>query len=379
MFKRFLPTMLLVCGTFIRAQDSEPVVYSHLVCGRRLPGGGSDHQSHRPVVGGLDAAARFRFRLRPSWTHNGVDRSDSDAAPLLLEPQATLRHVLAAPAGSPIWSGVFRIEGGTDSSAADLAVTFFLEYWLDGELVDMVGVAASPAAHRVSIPVEVSPATSTNTGIAIRRPRADGPAGEEPAPFRMTLFDEDGESLDTVPVEMEGARFASEFFPDHAGHGEFIGSILCESQGPFHLVALRQRLLEGGRFHLTGVPAAILPDTPPETPPEPVISATARYRVRFNATWSATTHPNDFPSAPHFSGLIGGTHNEEPSISGGPGRPPLRGSRAWPRPEARVCWPVKSGTPSSSGPPNTYSGEEASAGRLDRSPWNSRSAGTFPW
>ena len=36
---------------------------------------------------------------------------------------------------------------------------------------------------------------------------------------------------------------------------------------------------------------------------------TATYRVTFNATWSATTHPQDFPPNPHFSGLIGGSHN----------------------------------------------------------------------
>ena len=37
---------------------------------------------------------------------------------------------------------------------------------------------------------------------------------------------------------------------------------------------------------------------------------TAQYRVTFTSTWSAQTHPTDFPSSnPHFSGLIGGTHN----------------------------------------------------------------------
>ena len=306
--KRILSLFLLVFGTAAWAQDSEPVVYPHLVVG-----GGfqvvvlTTNPTDQPWEGSM-RLPDFGSGSDRSWMHNGVDRSGSDAAPLILEPQATMRHVLAAPAGSPIWSGVFRIEGGNGSSAADLAVTFFLEYWLEDELVDMVGVAASPAAHRVSIPVEVSPSTSTNTGIAIRRPRAGGTAGDEPAPFQMTLFDADGESLDTIPVEAEGAKFASEFFPDHAGQEEFIGSILCESHDPFHLVALRQRLLEGGRFHLTGVPAAILPGTPPEMPE---VSATARYRVLFNATWSATTHPNEFPSAPHFSGLIGGTHNDQ--------------------------------------------------------------------
>ena len=39
------------------------------------------------------------------------------------------------------------------------------------------------------------------------------------------------------------------------------------------------------------------------------VDLTARYRVTFDATWSAATHPTDFPSNPHFSGLIGATHN----------------------------------------------------------------------
>ena len=108
MFKRFLPTMLLVCGTFIRAQDSEPVVYPHLVVG-----GGfqvvvlTTNPTDRSWEGSM-RLPDFGSGSGRSWTHNGVDRSGSDAAPLLLEPQATLRHVLAAPPGSPIWSGVFR-------------------------------------------------------------------------------------------------------------------------------------------------------------------------------------------------------------------------------------------------------------------------------
>lgn len=43
-------------------------------------------------------------------------------------------------------------------------------------------------------------------------------------------------------------------------------------------------------------------------------SGTETYTVVFNATWSSSTHPTDFPSNPHFSGLIGGTHNENVSF-----------------------------------------------------------------
>lgn len=34
----------------------------------------------------------------------------------------------------------------------------------------------------------------------------------------------------------------------------------------------------------------------------------ATYRVRFEATWSAGTHPQDFPAGAHFSQLIGASH-----------------------------------------------------------------------
>ena len=41
---------------------------------------------------------------------------------------------------------------------------------------------------------------------------------------------------------------------------------------------------------------------------------TATYQLTFDATWSAITHPVGFPSGPHFSGLIGGTHNNQASF-----------------------------------------------------------------
>lgn len=52
-------------------------------------------------------------------------------------------------------------------------------------------------------------------------------------------------------------------------------------------------------------------DNPASPSPEsfPSSSDTARYRVTFQATWSRNTHPSNFPSNPHFSRLVGGTHN----------------------------------------------------------------------
>jgi len=49
-------------------------------------------------------------------------------------------------------------------------------------------------------------------------------------------------------------------------------------------------------------------DTGGETDPDPV-AASARYRLTFNATWSAQTHALNFPPPAHFSGLVGAVHN----------------------------------------------------------------------
>lgn len=44
------------------------------------------------------------------------------------------------------------------------------------------------------------------------------------------------------------------------------------------------------------------------------VAQTAHYSVTFDATWSVATHPVDFPPSPHFSGLVGGTHDASVSF-----------------------------------------------------------------
>jgi len=45
------------------------------------------------------------------------------------------------------------------------------------------------------------------------------------------------------------------------------------------------------------------------TSPAAAATVSAHYRVTFEATWTAETHPVDYPPGPHFSGLVGGTHD----------------------------------------------------------------------
>lgn len=76
---------------------------------------------------------------------------------------------------------------------------------------------------------------------------------------------------------------------------------------PFLLLAL---LLGLGVLIACGdsAPTATTPVTASAPETQPVPAPTARYRVSFQASWSRATHPDRFPSNPHFSPLIGATH-----------------------------------------------------------------------
>ena len=55
--------------------------------------------------------------------------------------------------------------------------------------------------------------------------------------------------------------------------------------------------------------SAIVPTTSQQAYFRVVSDYTAQYQVVFDATWSQQTHPTNWPTAAHFSGLVGGTHN----------------------------------------------------------------------
>jgi len=51
--------------------------------------------------------------------------------------------------------------------------------------------------------------------------------------------------------------------------------------------------------------------TPNSSEPQSPSEQTARYKLTFNASWSAATHATNFPGDPHFSGLVGAVHNNQ--------------------------------------------------------------------
>jgi len=61
-------------------------------------------------------------------------------------------------------------------------------------------------------------------------------------------------------------------------------------------------------------PVDAIPDTDSDSPAPPTELPTmeARYRVTFDAAWTAASHPVQFPAGnPHFSGLVGAVHNAQ--------------------------------------------------------------------
>lgn len=62
-------------------------------------------------------------------------------------------------------------------------------------------------------------------------------------------------------------------------------------------------------FRITAVGAALSLGILSAIVPGTGSAETAQYRVTFEGTWSAVTHPTSFPSNAHFSGLVGGLHN----------------------------------------------------------------------
>ena len=62
-------------------------------------------------------------------------------------------------------------------------------------------------------------------------------------------------------------------------------------------------------FGVTIMLTAACADESPSVVEELPADSLASFTVAFNATWSAATHPVSFPPGPHFSGLIGATHD----------------------------------------------------------------------
>lgn len=281
-----------------------PIVYPHFVVGGGFEGVLLLSNSGDQAWNGQLAVQGFGAGSGIAWTVDGQDRTGTNSLDVTLPPLGTRKLIFSAPEGSQAAAGALEINPSGGSSISDLATNYFYNYSLNGELVDSIGVAAANPGLELVLPVEWSPEARIDTGVAIRVSQ-----GTATPDFRFLLYDNLGRLVGEASGAL-GARFFSEIFPFVPEGGErFTGSLRVESEQPLYVTALRQRLLQGDRFQLTGVPPLILPQ-----PASPPASFSARYQVTFDALWSAAAHPDDFPASAHFSGLIGGTHNGQVSF-----------------------------------------------------------------
>ncbi len=110
--------------------------------------------------------------------------------------------------------------------------------------MDSTGVGPAIPTAGFAFPVEKS--ANVNTGIAIRRGGA---------PLTLLLLGSDGALIDTVNLELDGARFIDQIFsgvPDN-----FTGFVRVESGVSFYPVVVRQEIIPAKqlRFQLTSVPS----------------------------------------------------------------------------------------------------------------------------
>ena len=133
----------------------------------------------------------------------------------------------------------------------------------------------------------------------------EGTAGSPLAdPLVVRVDDAGGSPIEGVPVNFAPAEGHGSTDPDTADTDTDGLSRTLWTLGPDSGVHKLTASLANGtsvEFTASARPREPRPDS-------------ALYRIEFEATWSDSTHPDDFPSGAHFSPLIGGVHNDGASF-----------------------------------------------------------------
>jgi len=170
------------------------------------------------------------------------------SVPVSIPPQGTREFVFAGD--SEARAGYLEVQASWESISLDIALAFFYNFSVEGQLVDSTGVPASDWGGR-SFVVPVRKSRSVDTGMAWTH-RAFVDDGDE---FNviLTLFDSEGNQVDQVIRRFTGHEA---FFFHQAFDGvpdEFLGKLSVEAIEPLHLTVLGLETTGNG-FQLTSVP-----------------------------------------------------------------------------------------------------------------------------
>src|SRR5262249_3380022 len=103
-----------------------------------------------------------------TWRVNGQDYTGKDSFSIGVPAYATAKVVLTGDDAVPVQSGYLFMWGTGASSAYDVAISYFYEYYKDGKLTMSNGSIEGAAHTTFTFPLEYSTTASgvTNTGIA---------------------------------------------------------------------------------------------------------------------------------------------------------------------------------------------------------------------
>jgi hypothetical protein len=167
--------------------------------------------------------------------------------------------VLTGDDSLPVQTGYLFLWGTGNSSAGDVTVDYFYQFFRDGKLVMSAGTTEGNVHAIYSFPVEYSP-TGVNTGIAWA-PEIDSTPS---TPFKITaslyVTNESGVAQlygsKNLSFSGHAAQFINEIFPELSGSG-FRGYAVLTAEQNVCLEVLRMDSVDNG-FLLTSTPPAFV-------------------------------------------------------------------------------------------------------------------------
>jgi len=192
-----------------------------------------------------------------TWRVNGNDYTGQDSFNIVVAPYTTTKVVLTGDNTVPVQSGYLFMWGTATSSAYDVSISYFYEYYKDGKLMMSNGSIESAQHTTFYFPLEYSTTASggVNTGIAWAPE-----ISTTPSQFNMTatlyLTDASGTGRQyaskTFPYSGHAAQFITDMFPELSG-AAFKGFLKLQADFNVFLEVLRIDSTDSG-FLLTSTP-----------------------------------------------------------------------------------------------------------------------------